>query len=253
MTGNTSKFSTGGGEGTVHSKRDAAPGIGRDVDFAKQAAYEIGDHHQKARNHDPGTDGGVNVTAVELGQVVVIAPGHALQSHNQEREVEHVETHEDMHEGHDGGALVVHAAEHLGIPVVQRREEREAGAAEHDVVKVAHDEIGVVNVHVDGKRALKKTREPADAEKKDEAEREKHGRAQLDRAFVKRGDPIEDLDCARYGHQERQQREDDDGRLAHAAGKHVVRPYERSDGGDRHAGNDDLPCSRKSSGGRRSE
>jgi len=109
---------------------------------------------------------------VEIRQVVVVAARHALETENQEGEIEDIETDEHEDEGHDSSALVVQAAEHLGIPVVQRPKKGEACAAEHDVVKVADDEVGVVDVHVDGKRALKKTGQAADAEQEDEPQGE---------------------------------------------------------------------------------
>ena len=59
--------------------------------------------------------------------------------------------------------FVVHPAGHLGPPVVQPAEEADQRAAEHDVVEVGHDEVGVVQVHVDAKGAQEQAGEPADA------------------------------------------------------------------------------------------
>ena len=44
--------------------------------------------------------------------------------------------------------LIHHSPEHLRVPVVDRREDREHGATEHHVVEVRDDDVGVVDVDV---------------------------------------------------------------------------------------------------------
>ena len=66
--------------------------------------------------------------------------------------------------------LVVHLARHLGPVEVQAAEEGHHAAADHDVVKVRHDEVGVVQMHVEAHRAEEQARETADEEEAHEAE-----------------------------------------------------------------------------------
>ena len=74
------------------------------------------------------------------------------------REERQVEADED-----DAGAelrqqLVVHPAADLRPPVVQAAEVAHDRAADHDVVEVRDDEVGVGDVHVDAERRQEQAR-----------------------------------------------------------------------------------------------
>ena len=51
---------------------------------------------------------------------------------------------------------------------MQPAEERDHRPAEHHVVEVRDDEVGVVQVYVDGERAEEQARQAADPEQEDE-------------------------------------------------------------------------------------
>ena len=71
-------------------------------------------------------------------------------------------------------AFGIHAAGHLGPPVVEPAEVGHDGAADHDVVEVGDDEVGVGDVDVDAERGQEQAREAADGEQADEAEGVEH-------------------------------------------------------------------------------
>ena len=84
-------------------------------------------------------------------------------------------------------------------------------AADHDVVEVGDDEIGVGDVDVDAERGEEEAGQAADGEQADEAEGVEHGRVEADGAFVEGGGPVEDFDGRGDGDEEAQQREDQRG------------------------------------------
>ena len=85
---------------------------------------------------------------------------------------------------------------------MQPAEEGEHGAADHDVVEVRHDEVGVVDMLVDGQRGEVEAGEAAEDEQADVAHRVEHRRVEPQVAFVDRGRPVVDLD--RRGHRDRE-------------------------------------------------
>ena len=72
----------------------------------------------------------------------------------------------------------VQPAGDLRPPVVQPAEVRRDHAADHDVVEMRDDEVGVGDVHVDGERGEEEPGQPADREQADEAERVEHRRVE---------------------------------------------------------------------------
>ena len=127
----------------------------------------------------------------------------------------------------------VHLPEHLGKPVEHGGEEGEAGAAEHDVVEVADDEVGVVDVDVDGQRALHEPGQAADGEEEDEGEGEEHGRPggrwSPCRGWLTQLKTLMALGMATMKVRSEKTSTAD---VAHAAGEHVVAPDQGADGGD---------------------
>ena len=78
--------------------------------------------------------------------------------------------------GDSAPVIAEHAAGHLRPPVVQAAQEGDHRAADHHVMEMRDDEVGVVHVHVDGQRAEEQPGQPADAEEEEEAERVEHRR-----------------------------------------------------------------------------
>ena len=73
--------------------------------------------------------------------------------------------------------VLVHLpAGRLREPVVDAGEEREERARRHDVVEVADHVVGVVQVDVGGGEAERQAGQAADAEHRQEGEREEHRR-----------------------------------------------------------------------------
>ena len=72
--------------------------------------------------------------------------------------------------------LGIQPAGHLRPPEVQAAEVGHHRAADHDVVEVRDDEVGVVHVHVEAERGEEQPGQAADGEQADEAERVEHRR-----------------------------------------------------------------------------
>jgi hypothetical protein len=77
--------------------------------------------------------------------------------------------------------------------------------ADHDVMKVGDDKVGIVHMDVDAEGGEKHTGQAADGKETDEAQGVDHGRVVRDRSFVERGGPIENLDRRRDRHEKTQQ------------------------------------------------
>ena len=112
-------------------------------------------------------------------------------------------------------------------------------AANHDVVKVGDDEIGVMDVDIHAETGKEEARQAADGEQADEAERIQHRRIVGNRAFVERRDPVKDFYGRGDRHKETQQRESQRGVSGLAGDKHVMRPNEKTDDGNGQAGSGD--------------
>ena len=78
-------------------------------------------------------------------------------------------------------------------------------------------------------------RQSADREEKDEGESEEQGRLQVDGPLVQRRDPVKDLDGAGDSNQKGEEGEEKVRKVALAADKHVVPPYQGADRGNGHA------------------
>src|SRR4030067_51717 len=170
-----------------------------------------------------------------LGQVIEIPPRHALKAQDEHREKERVEACEQEQERPVGDPPVVHPAGYLREPVMEGREKAEGRAPELYVMKVGHDEVGVVQVDIDRKRAEDEPGQAAYREKEDEGERVVERGVHHNGTLVHGPDTVVALDGARYGHEKGEQRKINRGRVAVAAHEHVVAPYERAQGRDRDA------------------
>src|SRR5579863_3538173 len=101
---------------------------------------------------------------LELVEVIKITAGHSLATHDELGAEGHVEADEDERAADASPFFGIHAAGHLGPPVVQAAEEGDHGAAHHYVMEVRDYEIGVGEVDVDGERREEDAGEAADGE-----------------------------------------------------------------------------------------
>ena len=148
-----------------------------------------------------------HVQHLELRRVDVVAARHAQIAEDELRDERQVEPDETMMRRHLGPDVGVHAAGDLRPPVVQAGEVAHDRAADHDVVEVRDDEVGVVEVDVEAERGQEEPGEAADEEQAQEAERPDHRRLPPDRALVHRRRPVERLHGRRDRDGEGQERE----------------------------------------------
>src|SRR5260370_34294156 len=89
--------------------------------------------------------------------------------------------------------LRIEPASDLRPPEMQAGDVAHDSAADHNVVKVRDDEVGIVDVNIQAEAGEEEAGEAADHEEADETEGVKHRRVPRDRTFVKGGGPIKDL------------------------------------------------------------
>ena len=89
-----------------------------------------------------------------------------------------VETDEGQGEVQLAKRLIQHPAGEFGIPVIDGAEDDEDGSSIDNVVKVADDEIGIVNVDIKGNLRQGNAGDTAKNKVNDEGAGEKHGAVQ---------------------------------------------------------------------------
>ncbi len=67
-------------------------------------------------------------------------------------------------------------------------------AANHDVVEVGNDEVGVGDMHVNPQRGQEQSGKTSHGKQADETKGVQHGSGKRNRAFVHGRGPVEDLD-----------------------------------------------------------
>ena len=72
--------------------------------------------------------------------------------------------------------LVVLATEHLGEPVVEPGKDREHSTKAQHIVEMRHHIVGVMQRQIEPGIGQNHTRDTADGEQEDEADRPEHGR-----------------------------------------------------------------------------
>ena len=159
-------------------------------------------------------------------------PDVAEHELREEREVE-ADEHDD---GRGLGAgFREHPAGHLRPPEVESAHVSHDGAADHDVVEVRDDEVGVreVDVHPHGRQ--EKPGETADREESHEPDDPVGRRFPRHRALVHRRRPVEGLHRGGNGHEHRDDRKDESRVDRLAAHEEVVAPDEEAEDRDRQA------------------
>ena len=127
------------------------------------------------------------------------------------------------------GQLGINPAGDLGPPEMERGEVGHDHAADHDVVEMGDDEIGVVKVNVDRERGEHEAGQPADGEEADEAEDVKQRRVEADAALIKSGGPVEDLHRGGNRDEKTQERKNHAAVNRLAADEHVMAPDEKAE------------------------
>src|SRR5580692_402273 len=109
---------------------------------------QINHRQQVAERENRGTRRGHHVKHLKLGWIAVIAARHAEIAENKLREERQVEPNEKSDCGRLRQTFGIQSAGNLRPPEVQSTDVAHHRAADHDVVEVRDDEIGVVKVDV---------------------------------------------------------------------------------------------------------
>src|SRR5580693_6916834 len=91
-------------------------------------------------------------------------------------------------------ALVHHAPEHFGEPVVSRCENAEYGCDAHNQVEMTDHEIRVVQLNIENRLRQERAADSAGNEKGHKAESEQHGRREADVPAPYSAEPVEGFD-----------------------------------------------------------
>lgn len=128
--------------------------------------------------------------------------------------------------------VVVHAACHLGIPVIDGSEDYKDGRNAHHHVEVGDYKIGVGQRHVDDHISEEEAGQSAEDKSQDERNREQHRHIEMDIALPQGQDPVIDLDGRGYRNDQGCGGKEEAEIGVHAADIHVVRPDNEADRAD---------------------
>ncbi len=160
-------------------------------------------HREQVTDSQDGSAGSRHdVVHLKLRRIHMVAARHAEIAENELREEGEVEAYEKDEGGNARNPFGVHPAGNLGPPEMQSTEITHHRAADHDVVEVGDDEVGIVNVHVDAKAAEEQSGETTDEEQAEEAEGIEHRRVERDGATEESGGPVKGFYRGRNGDQE---------------------------------------------------
>ena len=95
---------------------------------------------------------------------------------------------------HKAQLVVHHPSKHLREPVVNARKHSKDGRHAHHDVEVSHNEIGVVNVHVQRRIRQNDTRQTTRNKRAHQANAKEHRWGETDVSFPQRGNVVECLD-----------------------------------------------------------
>ena len=179
---------------------------------------------QGAEGHEQGPHAADLVHQGELGVVLRHPPWHAIDAEPVLGTEAEVETDEGEQEMELTQGFIQHPSSELGIPVVNRAEDHEHGAAVNDVVEMGHHEVGVVHMKIERNLGQGYAGDAAEHKIDDEGAGKEGGAVEGDLAAPERGQPVEELDSRRHS----DERGGDGKEQAHprwrAAGEHVVGP-----------------------------
>src|SRR3546814_1130689 len=95
----------------------------------------------------------------------MISSWHAHIAKQKLREEGEIEAEKNQNSGRTPPHFIVHASEHLRPPEMNRSQECRNRAADHDVMEMRDDEIGVMDMHVYGKQREHQARPSAHHER----------------------------------------------------------------------------------------
>src|SRR5258708_3254664 len=137
---------------------------------------EVNHVQQGAERENRGARMGEHVEHLKFGRIAVIAARHTEIAKNELREEGQVEAYEQGDRGDARQNFRIELAGNLGPPEVNAADVTHNSAADHDVVEVCNDEVGVVDVNVQAQGGEEQAREPANGEQPDKAKSVKHWR-----------------------------------------------------------------------------
>src|SRR3546814_1822439 len=91
----------------------------------------------------------------------MISSWHAHIAKQKLREEGEIEAEKNQNSGRTPPHFIVHASEHLRPPEMNRSQECRNRAADHDVMEMRDDEIGVMDMHVYGQQREHQARQSA--------------------------------------------------------------------------------------------
>src|ERR1051326_7122518 len=189
-------------------KTGGVPGIGGRFLAVLQRPNEIKDRKKIADAKDRSAGAGKHVVDLEFAGISVVSSRHPEIAHDKLRKKSEVEADVSNQSGELAKFLWIHSTGDFWPPIMQASHERRDHAADHHVVEVSDDEVGVREVNVSGKRCEeqagpsadrpvggvsdeeggvrevngsgkrggKKAGQPSDDEQADKSNRVKHGR-----------------------------------------------------------------------------
>ena len=162
----------------------------------------------------------------------MIPARHAEISENELREERQIEADEENDGGETGKRFGIELAGDLRPPVMQAANVAHDGSADHDVVEMGDDEVGVVDVDVQTEAGEEQAGEAANGEQADKAESVEHRRIPGNGAFVQAGGPIEHFDCRWYGDEIAEEGKRQRRVSGFPGDEHVMRPNQKTDDRD---------------------
>jgi len=143
-----------------------------------------------------------------------------------------VDTDEGEGEVEFAEAFVVHAARHFGEPVVDGGVEAHDDSAVDDVVKVADDEVCIVDMNIERGGGEHDACDACKEEGRETSEGEEHGAGEANFAAPDGGNPSENFDAGGDGNGHGGEHEQHPHPAGGAAGKHVMYPDDEAKYGD---------------------
>src|ERR1700691_3736811 len=108
-------------------------------------------------------------------------------------------------------------------------------AADHDVMEVGDDKVGICDVNVDSDRGQYEAGQSANGKQPDKAKSIEHWSGEGNGTLVEGGCPVEDFDGGGHTYHETEERKNHCGIERDAGDKQVMRPDQESKDGDGHA------------------
>src|SRR5208283_21835 len=204
------------------------PGVPR-VIAGRGAATEGDDNVHDEECHRGDLEGNpegrdrVQEVPPSIGWIGVDASWHAFESDKVKGYEGEIEAEDEQPEVPAAETLAQHPARDLWEPVVDRAEDREEEPSDQHEMEVRDDEVGIVELPVEGRDGKHDARKPGAQELKKEGEAEEHRHLEADLAPVDRGEPVEDLYPRRNSHQHGGGHKKCIRRGSQSHGEHVVR------------------------------